>query len=449
MNPVVLICSRRASSRVPEKAFRKLGGVSTLAHILNRVWGRGVPVIVLVPHYEKIEYCRDLTDCPVGVPVFGGIEQSPLHRMADWLIENPGHDWVVRITHDDPLIHWETVDDMLSAAAIEDASVGYIKASGILEGAGVELIHADNLLAAAAAMKEPTEFVSYYVRGEGLPRPLCRDIMTRTYVSRPDYRLTLDYPEDATLLDLVFSRLGPGADAGVVAAYLDQHPELLGINRLPALSFYTCARNAGRWIGQAMTSVLQSQVPNLEYVVVDDGSTDNTLDEIARFLPDSRVKLVVNPTNVGLAASSNIALKNCRGRWVMRVDADDRLAPDFYYRFPGLLAWAEKDHLDVVYPAYATISEFGMIDAAFNDPAVHNHIGGALVRAKLLNEIRFKDGLRHWDGLELYQRLSARGARLAYTPQVLWQYRQTPGSMSRTDETERTALKAAILEKPS
>lgn len=443
MNPVVLVCSRRASSRLPEKAFLDIAGRSSLRHILARVCGRGVKVVVAVPPEEEGDYLHEIHG--TGAELFLGQADSPLHRMADYLLAHPEHDWVVRITHDDILIDWRTVAGMLDSTKTASPAIGYFRASGILEGAGVELIHVDNLIAAAAVQHEGTEFISYYVRGPGMPRPDTCDVDVRSEVNRPDYRLTMDYPADALLLRLVLGRLGMDASAAEVCAYLDAHPDLLRVNRLPLISFYTCARNAERWIGEAISSVLCAGLVDMEYVVVDDGSTDGTVDAVCRYMNDPRLRLVANEANLGLASSSNVAVKNCRGRYVMRIDADDRLAPTFLNGFARALAMAEDNGVDAVYPAFATIDEAGRILKPWNNPVQDSHMGGALVRKRLLDEIRFRDGLRHWDGLELKERILSRAARVAYINAVTWQYRQRADSMSRSEPVKRAELRESIM----
>jgi spore coat polysaccharide biosynthesis protein SpsF (cytidylyltransferase family) len=440
MNPVILICSRRASSRLPEKALRPICGRSPLRHILHRVSGKGIKTVVAVPPEEAEVYMHEVQG--YDAELYFGRADSPLHRMAEYLTDYPGHDWVIRITCDDILIHWETVAAMLETLkdpAYEDRSLGYCWTPAIAEGCGVEIIRAENLLAAAAARTEGTEFISYFVKGEGMPFPGVFSHAPLATVRR-DYRLTLDYPEDATLLELLLRRLGANVGAAAVCAYLDDHPDLPNINRLPEVSFYTCARNAEEWIVDAVQSVRDAMGPDDEYIIVDDGSTDRTVDRIAMFLPDPRIKLLVNTENIGLASSSNAAIKAARGRYVMRVDADDLLLGEI----TNLVELADDTLADIVYPAYDTFSGEGLIDIAL-DPRKHHHIGGALVRKRLLDQIRFKDGLRHWDGLELLERARKHHAVIQYVDEYsTWQYRIRPGSMSRSEHETRAAIKAEI-----
>lgn len=448
MKPVIIICSRLGGRRLPDKALMKLAGLTTLDHILERVTRRGVKTVLAVPNCQGTRFFSEfgLTRGKLrdyDADYFIGDDDSPLHRMAEYVLEHPEHDWVIRITHDDPIIDWPTVESLLEAAAKAPPDVGYLWTPGIVEGAGVELIHVDNLLAAASRRKEPTEFVSYFVSGPGLPRPAKLAVKPRSEVCR-SYRLTLDYPEDATLLQLVLGAMGPGEGTADICRYLDRNHALLNINLLPLITYYTCAFNASKWIEETIRSVISHRYYNFEYIVVDDSSTDDTAVKVAGFLTDKRVRLVTNSRNVGLAASSNVALGHARGKYVMRVDADDRLIPHYAN---DLLTWdieTSVSQSDVVYSAYSTIDEKGNIVQEWSDPSEHHHMGGALVRKRVLDEIRFRDDLRHWDGLDLYERLKARGARIAYSPKVTWHYRVRPGSMSRSEPEARAAVRAEI-----
>lgn len=80
-------------------------------------------------------------------------------------------------------------------------------------------------------------------------------------------------------------------------------------------------RNAAPYVKAAAVSVLQERAVPLELVVVDDGSTDNSV-EILRSLGDSRLRLVPGPQQ-GIAACMNAGLNAARGEVVMRCDADD------------------------------------------------------------------------------------------------------------------------------
>ena len=84
---------------------------------------------------------------------------------------------------------------------------------------------------------------------------------------------------------------------------------------------------------KAMDSVLEQSMRDFEFIICDDGSTDETwwiLNELAG--RDGRVRLVQNPENRGLAASLNRCLEYARGELIARQDADDISAPDRFQK---------------------------------------------------------------------------------------------------------------------
>ena len=97
----------------------------------------------------------------------------------------------------------------------------------------------------------------------------------------------------------------------------------------PLVSVVTPAYNVGPWIGQAMDSVLGQKESRLEYVVVDDGSTDDTAAIVAeRAARDPRVRLV-QTENGGSGRARNVGLTATSAPFVAFLDGDDRWHPEF------------------------------------------------------------------------------------------------------------------------
>ena len=87
------------------------------------------------------------------------------------------------------------------------------------------------------------------------------------------------------------------------------------------ISVITTCYNAGDYICETIESILAQDYPNIEYIIVDDGSTDNTISEIEKF-SDIRIRLV-KAGRIGRGKALNLALENCRGRYIAVQDADD------------------------------------------------------------------------------------------------------------------------------
>ena len=95
---------------------------------------------------------------------------------------------------------------------------------------------------------------------------------------------------------------------------------------MPLVSVLLAAHDEARFVGAAVASVLRQTLGDLELVVVDDASADDTPGVLAAF-DDERVVVLRNDEQLGLAASLNRALERASGRFVARLDADDLALP--------------------------------------------------------------------------------------------------------------------------
>ncbi len=94
----------------------------------------------------------------------------------------------------------------------------------------------------------------------------------------------------------------------------------------PSVSVIIAAYNEEKVISKTVSSVLQNDYPNLEVIIVDDGSQDNTYSEINNnFKDDKRVKLI-KQANAGKAAALNRAMDNASGEILVSLDADTQIS---------------------------------------------------------------------------------------------------------------------------
>ena len=100
--------------------------------------------------------------------------------------------------------------------------------------------------------------------------------------------------------------------------------------RPPFISVIIPAYNEERFIGRALRSVIsQNYVADFEIVVVNDASTDRT--QYALELFKEEITIVRNETRLGLPGSLNRAIRAARGKYIVRVDADDYVTDDYLY----------------------------------------------------------------------------------------------------------------------
>jgi len=96
---------------------------------------------------------------------------------------------------------------------------------------------------------------------------------------------------------------------------------------VPLVSFLLAVHNGARYLGAAVDSVLGQTVADLELIVIDDASTDETADLLGA-IGDERLVVLRNDEQAGLAASLNRGLDVASGRFVARLDDDDIAAPE-------------------------------------------------------------------------------------------------------------------------
>ena len=95
----------------------------------------------------------------------------------------------------------------------------------------------------------------------------------------------------------------------------------------PLVSVIMPNYNGGRHIEKTIQSVLLQTYQNLEFIIVDDASTDNSRD-IIRSFSDSRIRLVCKEKNQQICAALNDGIAQAGGRYIARIDSDDKWEPD-------------------------------------------------------------------------------------------------------------------------
>jgi len=99
------------------------------------------------------------------------------------------------------------------------------------------------------------------------------------------------------------------------------------MQREPLLSILIPTYNYGRFLGEAVESVLSQNFGDFELFVIDNASTDETRDVMQKY-KDPRVEFIVNPRNLGSYYSTGLFFQKARGRYLRSLCADDVLIPD-------------------------------------------------------------------------------------------------------------------------
>lgn len=200
----------------------------------------------------------------------------------------------------------------------------------------------------------------------------------------------------------------------------------------PLVSVIMPAYNAGRFVETAVRSVMTQTVTDWELLVLDDGSTDDTLTIVQRLAQlDSRIRVLPNECNMGVAKTRNRGLDLCRGEYVALLDSDDVWYPK---KLETQLALIRETGADLSYCSYAIVDAAGEKTCAdylvpskveFRELLKQNVIGCSTVMfsAKVKEKYRFEADFYHEDYV-LWLQLLRDGCKAAGCTQVLvaWRY---------------------------
>lgn len=92
----------------------------------------------------------------------------------------------------------------------------------------------------------------------------------------------------------------------------------------PLVSVVIPVYNGGRYIAETLDSVLEQSYPSIEIIVVDDGSTDNTISVVQQ---KSAVARILQQKNKGVSVARNVGMSNAKGEYILFLDADDLIGP--------------------------------------------------------------------------------------------------------------------------
>jgi glycosyltransferase involved in cell wall biosynthesis len=204
-------------------------------------------------------------------------------------------------------------------------------------------------------------------------------------------------------------------------------------NGAPIISVVMPVRNGMPYLTEAVSSILQQRFGNFEFLIIDDGSTDET-SEYLRSLADPRVRVIRHEVSRGVAESLNHGIELAAAPLVARQDADDVSAPE---RFEKQMAWlsahpegmvlgSQVDKIDVTgkviehFPRPMTEPEFRRHFDLCANPFTHGSV--IMPREKIVAAGGYRGRIRCAEDYDLWLRLSG-SVTLANHPETLYRYR--------------------------
>jgi len=225
--------------------------------------------------------------------------------------------------------------------------------------------------------------------------------------------------------------------------------------KVPVISVVMSAYNAKEYLSQALDSILAQTFGDFEFIITNDGSTDDTqnvLEDYSR--KDGRIK-VIQQRNMGLTESLNQMVAIAKGEFIARMDADDISFPERFERqkrkfqdIPDYLAvgsWFQvvrKSNLpdcEIVFPDRPEILKKCLREGM----NCYAH-GSVMIRKAVFNELGFRYRFKFGQDMDLWLRLCERGP-LGMVEEVLYQQRVHGRALSQVLIPQRSALMNIML----
>ena len=141
-----------------------------------------------------------------------------------------------------------------------------------------------------------------------------------------------------------------------------------------------CVFNGEKWIKDSVNSILNQTFQEFEFLIINDGSTDNTREILEIYEHQySKIRLI-NQVNMGLTASLNYGLKIAKGKWIARIDSDDVALPQ---RLEKQYIYAERTNSSLVGCQAKFVSDNNHTITTYKVPNEHRKLVNNLVNQKI------------------------------------------------------------------
>ncbi len=202
-------------------------------------------------------------------------------------------------------------------------------------------------------------------------------------------------------------------------------------NNDPVISVVMSVYNGGEYLPDSIRSILNQTYKNFEFIIINDGSTDKSLEVIEKYKSQDKRIVLITRENKGLVASLNEGIEKARGRYIARMDADDISMPE---RFEKQIDFIEKENIDICgsdtqgfneyeelsirrYPESDQDIKFTLM---FRSPFSHPSV---LIKRIVFKTLRYREDFKCAEDYRLWADLALNDYKMGNISRVLLKYR--------------------------
>tara|TARA_B100000780_G_C21126453_1_gene457212 strand:- start:8045 stop:8950 length:906 start_codon:yes stop_codon:yes gene_type:complete len=237
--------------------------------------------------------------------------------------------------------------------------------------------------------------------------------------------------------------------------------KVLNHQKTPIVSVIMAARDADPWLATSLKSILAQTLESFEFLIMDDASNDRTAKILQEFESyDSRIKVYTNNSPKGLPANLNFLIKEARGEYIARMDADDISHPE---RLETQLAFMKQNkHIGLCFSKVNIILDEGEFlcrkwsphkikTTLFMLPFLNYfvHPTAFVKREVYLEGCLYNENFFKAQDWELWQRILKKDIGFGIVPKILFDYRlrlnSSSASLSSSSRYGSNYFKAIVL----
>ena len=208
--------------------------------------------------------------------------------------------------------------------------------------------------------------------------------------------------------------------------------------------------NSENYIKRCLDSVVNQTFQDIEIILVNDGSTDCSLDILRKYAEDDDRIKVITQENKGVASTRNKGLQNAKGEFILYVDSDDWIEP---HMLANMLTLMEED-VDIVfcghdnaletcnetYSVYRTIEVWDQ-KKQLSEFMEHKRMTGMLwnklIRKSITEECKFNEKTGYGEDAEFLWQVLKRSKKMVVTSEILYHHVPQAGSISHLSFSEK------------
>jgi|GEM_PF-5599579 len=204
----------------------------------------------------------------------------------------------------------------------------------------------------------------------------------------------------------------------------------------PLVCVLMCVYNDDLYLEESIQCILNQTLRNFEFIIINDGSNQKTAD-ILNKITDVRVRVVHNPSNIGLTSSLNIGLSMARAKYIARQDANDISLPQ---RLQKQFEFMETHDSSLVGCGVIYLNETGEEISRFLPPQEEETLKNSIVTKNRLAhssiffrndpKIRYREKFKFAQDYDLYLRLISDNKKISVIPEYLIKYRILKNAIS-------------------